>query len=77
MGDRLNMEKTKIRKPGPFRSRSLFAACHIDRDEVVMEFSDRSRWTEIGGKIPTKAEIEKFSEWVRKVRAYSRARKAK
>lgn len=68
----------KLRKPTDLRTRNIFAVSRIDEfDKVVVTITDRGRWTEIGCKIPSNKEMEQLTEWVKKVRAFSRSRKVK
>ena len=70
----MNTKTRKISKPIDFRTRNLFASCRIDyRGKAVVLITDRGRWTEIGCRIPTNAEMVKFNEWMKRVRAWSRA----
>ena len=64
---------TKIRKPPSLRTRNLYASCRIDQGKVVVAFGERCRFEDLGSKIPTNDELEKFTKWIKRVRAFSRA----
>lgn len=68
------MTKTK-RKPTNLKTRNLFARCKVDsKNRVVVTIFDRAEWREEGCTIPTNAELEQLSDWVKRVRSYSRSR---
>lgn len=72
------MTKTKRKptKPTKFKTRNLFASCKVDsKNRVVVTIFDRGHWLEEGCTIPTNAELEQLTDWVKRVRAYARARK--
>ena len=71
------MTKTKTkRKPAKLMTRNLFASCQINaNNRVVVTIFDRGGWLEQGSSIPTNAELEQLTEWVKRVRAYARTRK--
>ena len=64
-----------VKRPSVLRTKNLFAKCHIDCGRVVVEISDMASWRDLGASIPTDAEIEKFSAWIKKVRNFHRNRK--
>lgn len=71
------MVKSKTRKPGPLRTRNIFAVCHIDNGKVRVEISDRGAWSELGSPIPSDKELEKLTNWIRKVRSFRNNRNSK
>lgn len=66
-----------IRKPAPLRTKNLSASCHIDRNRVVIQITDRASWQDMGISPPSDGELEKLCSWVRKVRAYRNNRNRK
>jgi len=73
--------KKKIRKPAIFRTRNIYAEAFVEiSGRRTVRFYDRGSvgmWSDVGVTVPSISEFTKFTEWMKKARAWTRQRNFK
>lgn len=65
--------QTFIRKPLPFNSRTIRGVTTVDaKGKRGVRFWSTEGLLDIGGPIPTRADLDRFGKWLDKARAWQR-----